>query len=158
MNAPKRYQIGQVLYALFPEKYALIPFRIAEENVVRTLNGGSVSYKAVYGPNSTLIELEAFAKKAIIYDDLNAAHTALLQQAKQTIDKVVSDAAAKAKAWFPNAVFAAPAQQPFQPGQEVQSIDFSALGDNDSTGTGEPMLELPDGTVARVKIGNGTAT
>lgn len=139
MSASKRFQIGQVLFALFPEKYALIPFRIAEENVVRTLNGESTSYKAVYGPSNTLIEMDVFAKNAIIYENLKDAHTALLNQAKQTIDKVVGGAAAKAKAWFPNAV-----AMPVQQVPQVQSSD-------------EPMLELPDGTVARVKIG-GTPT
>lgn len=153
MSTSKRFQIGQVLFALFPEKYALIPFRIAEENVVRTLNGESTSYKAVYGPSNTLIELEMFAKKAIIYENLKDAHSALLNQAKQTIDKVVSDASAKATAWFPNAVALPQSQQ--------QAVDFSALNSSplfrDEENNNEPMLELPDGTVARVKFG-GTQT
>lgn len=154
MGVAKRYQIGQVLYALFVKEYKLLPFRIAEENVVRTLNGESTTYKVVYGPSaSKMVDLGVLAEKSVIFEHLAEAHQTLLNQSKTMIDKVVSEASSQAKTWFPNAVSGYSSQ--------VQSIDFSGLNEsagNQNENDESPMLELPDGTIARVKIGKPTAT
>lgn len=148
MQLNNKFKIGQVIFVFMPTKYVVVPMRIAEENVVRSLQGERTTYRVIYGPstNAKIIDLTALLEgECQIFETPQRAREALLEQARATIDKVVGLAVKNASAWYPPSV---DVNQ-----QQIQTLDFETDTEAPAEPQ-EPIVDLGNGVVARVKFGN----
>jgi hypothetical protein len=132
--------IGQVVYRLVRGEGRLIPLLIVEEVVRKALGSDVMTTYVAQLPESTetiIIDLT----NEDVFSSPQEAHRELMQRSEQAISKVVSSAQERARVCFPGAFEPAPVQSPLPP--NVVDIDD------------ERWMEMPDGTLARVRSVSG---
>ena len=85
------YEVGQVLYVLIKKEHKVIPVKVIEKILRKTLDGESISY---------IVELPTSARDQVALDKLGtgvyassaAAMSVMLENAKMTISEIVKKA------------------------------------------------------------------
>ena len=62
------YEVGQILYTILENKYKVIPLKVSEQVITKTLEKESVTYKAIIpGKGKTKVDLDEVSN---IWDNL----------------------------------------------------------------------------------------
>ena len=69
------YEVGQVLYVILEKKHAILPVRVTEQIVRRTVEGESISYKVEVPGKNQIMSLSGLGK----------SHHASLDSVKQEL-------------------------------------------------------------------------
>jgi len=83
------YEVGQTIYTILEDKYKVVPLKVSEQIVTKTLDGESVSYKAIM-PNKKLSKID-LSKLDNIYTDINVVKNYMLQNAEAAINDVLKE-------------------------------------------------------------------
>lgn len=130
------YKVGQVLYVVFKGEKRVVPLQIIEEITRKTLEGLKVDYKLRSGPED---------KSFINFNDIDGdvfetpelAIEVLTDRAKNSIEKIVSIAAEKAKTLF---------------SVVERQVKENVQQESEDAQEEEVRVKLPDGSYARVKF------
>jgi hypothetical protein len=91
------FKVGQIIYIIhaLDGKKVLIPFRVSEKIFKETLSGTETKYRVEYGSQEKIVldNLEQFADRVFL--SIEDARASLLDQAKKTVDMLISSAQAK---------------------------------------------------------------
>ena len=83
------YKVGQTIYTILEDKYKVVPLKVSEQIITKTLDGESVSYKAIM-PNKKLSKID-LSKLENIYTDINIVKNYMLQNAEAAINDVLKE-------------------------------------------------------------------
>ena len=84
------YEVGQIIYTILEDKYKVIPLKISEQVITKTLDEETISYKVIMpGKSSKKISLD---KVSNVWVDINDVNAHLLKNAKNAIEKMLADA------------------------------------------------------------------
>lgn len=89
-----QYQVGQFLFVVFKDKQSLIPVRVVEEVVRRTIDGEKRSYLVTVSESRRLQPVPLEEPPENVFTSIDAAKNALLENARQGIERVCSRALA----------------------------------------------------------------
>ena len=89
-----QYQVGQFLFVVFKDKQSLIPVRVVEEVVRRTVDGEKRSYLVTVSEARRLEPVPLEEPPENVFTSIEAAKSALLENARQGIERVCSRALA----------------------------------------------------------------
>lgn len=142
-------EVGQVIYTIITDKQIIIPTKVAEQVLKKTLEGEETHYKVLL-PNKKkqLVSLDRLEK---YYLTLNEAQEFLTKNAKDAIDKMIRDAVSLEEDFFVEKI-------------DVKSqecnIDNNEIiinqGNNDElqnkNQSNDLKIDLGDGTVGKINI------
>ena len=92
------YEVGQTIYTILEDKYKVIPLKVSEQIVTKTLDGETVSYKAIM-PNKKMAKID-LSKLENIYTDINIVKNYMLQNAEIAINNVLKETITVEKKYF----------------------------------------------------------
>jgi len=84
------YDVGQILYTVLTEKQIVVPVKVVEQVIVKTLDGEKTDYKLQL-PNSKnqKVSIDKFTN---LYEDIISVEDYLTSNAKSAIEKMIKDA------------------------------------------------------------------
>ena len=135
------YQVGQVVYVIFTKKQRVIPVKIVEQIVRRSVDGESIQYLVNVPGRDESIDLGKLGSE--IYATIDEVRAQLRQNADSAIMEMTQQAVELAQTHF-----SIEQQSP------TISTELPPLIPGDATGV---KVTLDDGTVANVKIGDSVA-
>lgn len=135
------FKVGQIIYVIFKKQAQLIPFRITEEISRKTLQGNSTSYKVECGAQpGQIVDISQIDGE--IYSRLEDAQKTMIDRVTRNVEKMVSNAYAKAQEWY------GVADEP----QQVQQIEGLESEMNNLKNDDKPIIvDLGNGQLARLK-------
>jgi len=83
------YEVGQTIYTILEDKYKVVPLKVSEQIVTKTLEGETVSYKAIM-PNKKLSKID-LTRLDNIYTDINVVKNYMLENAEAAINEVLKE-------------------------------------------------------------------
>ena len=83
------YKVGQIIYSILEDKYKVVPLKISEQVITKTLDGETISYKVIMpGKSKKKIDL---AKVNNVWNDLDSVRDHLLENASNAINNMVEE-------------------------------------------------------------------
>ena len=83
------YKVGQIIYTILEDKYKVVPLKISEQVITKTLDGETTSYKVIMpGKSKKKIDL---SKVNNIWEDLDKVKNHLLKNAAAAIDNMLEE-------------------------------------------------------------------
>ena len=129
------YEVGQVLYTILEDKKIVIPVKVVEQVITKTISGENVDYKFQL-PNTK--EQKVSQEKFLnLYNSLNEAEEYLLNNAKSAIEKMMFDAMSLEEKFF----------EVKKEVIENNNIDVTCKEDNNSV-----KIDLGDGQMANIDM------
>ena len=93
------YSVGQVLYVILEKKRTILPVRVAEQIVRRTIKGESISYKVVIPGKNQVVALSDLGSSH--FSSLEEVRAELLSNAERMIHSMADQAKSIADECFP---------------------------------------------------------
>lgn len=93
------YDVGQVLYAIFPKENKVVPLLVCEQITKKTLSGVEIVYKFMMG-TSAVMSTDITSEMAELHVSAEDAKRSLITRMTSTIDKLIATAEAKAASWY----------------------------------------------------------
>ena len=134
------YEVGQILYTILENKYKVIPLKISEQVITKTLEKESITYKAIIpGKKQVKVNLSEVFN---IWDNLEEVEKHLLNNAKSAVSKMIEESNALRQKYFKEEV--------------VDKDDLSACN-NESNGDIIKHDDYDDNIESKIKVdlGNG---
>ena len=133
------YDVGQVLYVILEKKRAILPVRVTEQIVRRTVEGESISYKVSVPGKNQIMSLT----------DLGNSHHASLDDVRKELlsnaESMINTMAEKAKA-IADEFFEIQASDP------TEEILLPAMVDTPVPAGDVAKIDLGDGTIANIDL------
>jgi hypothetical protein len=135
------YDVGQILYTVLTEKQIVVPVKVVEQVIVKTLDGEKTDYKLQL-PNSKnqKVSIDKFTN---LYEDIVSVEDYLTSNAKSAIEKMIKDANTLNVQFF---------------GEEdkIDACNIEPLSDtiNHDKNQDSIKIELENGQKANIKIKN----
>ena len=83
------YDVGQILYTILENKYKVIPIKISEQVITKTLEKETVAYKAIIpGKGKTKVNLSEVSN---IWESIEKVEKHLLDNAKSAVTKMIEE-------------------------------------------------------------------
>ncbi len=83
------YEVGQTIYTILEDKYKVLPLKVSEQIVTKTLEGETISYKAMM-PNKKMSKID-LSKLKNIYTDIKEVKKYMLDNAESAINEVLAE-------------------------------------------------------------------
>lgn len=142
----KKYRVGQILYVVLNKQTKVFPCQVVEELTKKTLNGNSVVYRVAIGKGSEPRDLNEIDGE--VFDDPETVKKTLTARASKMIEKMIQAATKASSEWYTPS-----AGVPEVQGLSLEDITPDLTPVDDPTNPPEqPVVELPDGRVAKVNI------
>jgi len=130
------YDVGQVLYAVLTKKQKIVPVRVCEQIIRKSLDGEDVQYLIAVPGHDGYVNLDSL--QADVFTNISEVKEVLKKRVVSLIDEMVDEAVNVARINF---------------GQDdvhtSQSIEMTPKSDENSV-----SVVLENGTVANVSINN----
>lgn len=124
----KNFEIGQVVYILSEQSQSILPGIIAEEVVVKTISGNSVSWKIKVGNGDKAKLFDSLKIKGEVYGSLEEVRGIMTKRLNDFIDKISQEANDRVEKWYGKEV-AERARQQQDPGEQDKA---NSSGDDSS--------------------------
>ena len=134
------YHVGQVVYVIFTKKQRVIPVKVVEEIVRKSVNGESTQYLVNVPGRDEPVDLERLGTE--VYASVEEVQVKLRQNAESAINDMPMQATQLAQTHFLDEEPTSALEQYHTPTEE---------------GTGMKIM-LDDGTVANVHMGDNVTT
>tara|TARA_Y100000592_G_scaffold26616_1_gene42129 strand:+ start:783 stop:1223 length:441 start_codon:yes stop_codon:yes gene_type:complete len=96
------YEVGQILYTVLEDKYKVIPVKVVEQVVTKTLNGESIKY-TVKLPNKKGTKI-SISKLNKLYTDIKELECSLVNNAKSGIQSMLKESLSLEKKYFEKSI------------------------------------------------------
>lgn len=96
------YEVGQILYTVLEDKYKVIPVKVIEQVVTKTLNGETIKY-TVKLPNKKGTKI-SISKLNKLYTDIKELEISLVDNAKSGIQSMLKESLNLEKKYFDKAI------------------------------------------------------
>jgi hypothetical protein len=138
------YNVGQVLYTVLTEKQIVVPVKVVEQVIVKTLEGEKIDYKLQL-PNSKSQKV-SINKFVNLHEDIFSVEEYLTKNAQNAIEKMLKDAKSLNEQFFNS--------------NDISSeIDTCKFESNDNIINKDPndnliKIELENGQKANINLDN----
>ena len=138
------YNVGQILYTVLTEKQVVVPVKVVEQVIVKTLEGEKIDYKLQL-PNSKSQKV-SISKFVNLYEDISSVEEYLTKNAQNAIKKMIQDAKTLDEQFFNS--------------NDISSkIDTCKIESNDNIINKDPndnliKIELENGQKANINLDN----
>ena len=92
------YEVGQILYTVLEDKYKVIPVKVVEQVVTKTLDGESIKY-TVKLPNKKGTKI-SISKLSKLYTNIKELEVSLVSNAKFGIQTMLKESLSLQKKYF----------------------------------------------------------
>jgi hypothetical protein len=99
-NKQHTFHIGQIIYLLSEEAEAIVPAIVVEEQVVKKLDGNSVSWKVAVGPPNKRKEVDSKDLKGEIHTSLEDIRAVMTKRLEDFVDNLVGTARKRTETWY----------------------------------------------------------
>jgi hypothetical protein len=83
------YEVGQIIYSILEDKYKVVPLRVSEQVITKTLDGETISYKVIVpGKNNKKISLSSVSN---VWTNLEDVKLHLIDNANNAINKMLNE-------------------------------------------------------------------
>ncbi len=96
----KDLKIGQVVYVVSDSSGSVIPAVVAEESIVKTLNGNTVSWKLFIGPEDKRKIIDSKQVNGIVYSSINDVHKDLFKRLNNFLNGTIAETKERAQKWY----------------------------------------------------------
>jgi len=135
--AMQRFQIGQIVFLLPVNEQKIIPAKIVEEVIRRTVNSEpSVRYFAITKPNSKEFLID---KNFTAFNDIESARRYMNEKVEIALNKICDHAVAQAQIFKNDSL----------PSTSVE-VEEDDMEDTESLNENVALVRLPDGSVAKL--------
>lgn len=135
------YKVGEVLYVILTTRMSVVPVRVVESNLRTTADGTLTTY-TVEDPRGKKSVLKPEWR---VFSTPEAVRDELYKNVQKQIDGIVGNAARTAGRWNGSGQVVHDAAAPImQPTLEEPQMDDDAVA----------LVEMPDGTMAKLKVGS----
>jgi hypothetical protein len=139
-----QYQVGQFLFIVFKDKQSLVPVRVVEEVVRRTVDGEKRSYLVSVSENRNLEPVPLDESPENVFTSLEDAKDALLENARRGIERVCARAlSVKAREFR---------ELPQQESPQASRLERSFEESDDEGVQEDETILLENGVRAKVKL------
>lgn len=165
------YKIGQLIYVVLRGQNTVYPMMITEVISKQTMEGDSITYMVAGGSGTGAQVLPIDKVDGEIFTSAAEVKRMLLERATNGINQLVNNAVTKAKEWYPTATEATtegwksntepPHKSIHAPGPQIKARGAKSTKAREEVppvteelpvdGDGV-TVQMPDGTVARVKL------
>jgi hypothetical protein len=132
------YEVGQILYTVLEDKYKVVPVKVIEQVVTKTLNGESIRY-TVKLPNKKGTKV-SISKLSNLYKDIKELETSLVNNAKLGIQSMIKETLSLEKKHFDEKLNSNTSKE------KINSIPLEAKKDNSI------QIDLGNGQIGNVDI------
>jgi hypothetical protein len=94
------FQIGQIIYLLSEEAEAIVPAIVTEEQVVKKLDGNSVTWKVAVGPVNKRREVDSNNLKGELHTSLEEIRETMVKRLTDFVDNMIEQAKKKTEVWY----------------------------------------------------------
>lgn len=125
------YEVGQILYTILEDKYKVIPVKIVEQVVTKTLDGESIKY-TVKLPNKKGTKI-SISKLSNLYTNIKELEVSLVSNAKSGIQSMLKESLSLEKKYFDKSINKLAVKEKTNTAQidlgngQVGNIDLSSL-------------------------------
>jgi len=131
------YQVGQIIYTILSDKHKVVPLKISEQVITKTLDQETITYKVIMpGKSKKKIDL---SKVNNIWEDLNLVKEHLLKNASSAITVMIEESLSMQNKYFLQ--------------EQQQSIDDLDTCNNDSID--DTINKNAVESLIKVDLGNG---
>ena len=136
------YSVGQVLYVILEKKRTILPVRVAEQIVRRTVEGENISYKVTIPGKNQVVALSDLGSSH--FSSLDEVRAELLSNAERMIHSMADQAKSIADECFPDAS-----------GFSVSDVNIPMpTSPSPSTSSDKVTIDLGDGMVGNINLTN----
>ena len=96
----KDLKIGQVVYVVSDSSGSVIPAVVAEESIVKTLNGNTVSWKLFIGPEDKRKVIDSRQVNGIVYSSISEVHKELFKRLNDFLSGTIAETKERAQKWY----------------------------------------------------------
>jgi len=133
----KAFKVGQIAYVIIAHKRIIVPVKITEQIVRRTEDEELIDWSILLPDDDQKLLVSELKEE--IYSDLDEAKDHLLNQAKRSIEKIVSTCLELQEKTWPN-------QKKHQ--EKINNLNIK----NNNINGDKIKITLSDGTVANVAV------
>jgi len=137
----KEIEVGDIIYIVSNQK--IMPCQVVGETTTKTLTGTQLSYSVKSADNSMIVISASSEDKTEYYVSLASARESFIKRASDAIDKMLENAATVASKSFSIVEQKSKSEKSSSPVNS--NIEKSELTDSE-------IVELPDGTKAKIKM------
>lgn len=94
------FQIGQIIYLLSEEAEAIVPAIVVEEQVVKKLDGNSISWKVAVGPPNKRKEIDSNNLKGELHTSLEDIREVMTLRLTTFVNGLVDQAKKRTETWY----------------------------------------------------------
>jgi hypothetical protein len=138
-----RYKVGQVLYILLRKETRIFPVQVVEEITKKTLTGETVSYMINVGKKAQTTMLSDI--EGDVFESVETLRSTLIERITNSVNSLIDNATQRASEWYEQVEIYSPVDG---------VVDIVETRSNISENV---VVNLPDGTVARVKMPNSNS-
>jgi hypothetical protein len=96
----KNLEIGQVIYILSDKSGSVVPAIVAEESVIKTLQGNNISWKLHVGPESDRKVIDSRQINGEVYSSLEEVKRTLFERLHSFLKDTIQESRDRAKKWY----------------------------------------------------------
>ena len=83
------YEVGQIIYSILEDKYKVVPLKVSEQVITKTLDDETISYKVIVpGKSSKKIDLSSVTN---VWTNLEDVRLHLSENANSAISRMLSE-------------------------------------------------------------------
>lgn len=94
------FQIGQIIYLLSEEAEAIVPAIVVEEQVVKKLDGNSISWKVAVGPSNKRKEIDSTSLKGELHTSLEDIREVMTLRLTAFVNNLIDQAKKRTETWY----------------------------------------------------------
>lgn len=94
------FQIGQIIYLLSEEAEAIVPAIVVEEQVVKKLDGNSISWKVAVGPSNKRKEIDSNNLKGELHTSLEDIREVMTLRLTTFVNNLIDQAKKRTETWY----------------------------------------------------------
>ena len=99
-NKQKELTIGKVVYVVSDSSGSVIPAIVAEESVIKTLNGNTTSWKLFIGPEDRRKVIDSRQVNGVVYSTIKEVHEELFNRLNEFLNSTIDETKDRAKKWY----------------------------------------------------------
>lgn len=84
------YNVGQILYTILEDANIVLPVKVIEQTITKNLKGETINFKITLPDSNN--KTYTLAKLKNVYNDLDEVNNILLERAKDSVNKIITEA------------------------------------------------------------------
>lgn len=94
------YKVGQILYTVLEDRFKVVPLKVSEQIITKTLEGETTNYKVIIpGPKKSKVDL---SKVNNVWDNQELLKDHLIKNAQNAINSMLEETNKAVQKYFPD--------------------------------------------------------